>query len=67
MPRPAILEAYNVERTTAATLAAGGNGQGTLLGNLLQDTAKALGGTVSTWEPVPDGAVWHLRVHLSFP
>jgi hypothetical protein len=51
MPRPAILEGFNVERSTAAALAAGGNGQGTLLGNMLEDAARALGGTVTRWEP----------------
>src|SRR5437667_541 len=34
MPKPAILEGYNVEKTTRATLAGGGDGQGTLIGNL---------------------------------
>jgi hypothetical protein len=67
MPRPAILEAYNVERTTAAAPAAGGDGQRTLLGNMLDDAARALGGAVVRWEPVWDGSAWHLRVHLSFP
>src|SRR5207249_4811787 len=52
MPRPAILEAFNVEKTTAADLAAGGTGQGTLIGNLLEDAAIALGGVVTRWEPV---------------
>jgi hypothetical protein len=67
MPRPAILEAFNVEKTTAAAIAAGGDDQGTRIGNLLQDTAHALGGTVLRWEPLRDGTIWHLRVHLSFP
>ena len=67
MPRPTILEGYNVGRTTRAALAAGGSGQGTLIGNLMEDTAKALGATVSQWEPVPDGPFWHLRVHVSYP
>jgi hypothetical protein len=67
MPRPTILEGYNVERTTAAALAAGAGGQGTLIGNLLEDTARALGGTVSRWEPIQDGSCWHLRAHVSYP
>jgi hypothetical protein len=67
MPRPAVLEAYNVERTTHAALAAGGNGRGTLLGNLLEDTAQALGGGVARWEPIPNGNAYHLRVHLTYP
>jgi hypothetical protein len=67
VPAPAILEAYNVERNTAAALAAGGDGQGTLLGNMLEDAAAALGATVTRREPIRDGNAWHLRVHLSFP
>jgi hypothetical protein len=67
MSRPAILEAYNVVRTTAAVLDAGGDGQGTRLGNMLEDAAKALGGTVIRWEPLRDGSTWHLRVHISYP
>jgi len=61
MPKPIVLEAYNVEKTTSAALAAGGNGRGKLLGNLLEDTAKALGGTIRHWEPVQDGSNFHLR------
>lgn len=67
MPKPAILEGYNVERTTAANLAKGGTGQGTLLGNLLEDTATALGGTVTRWEPIQDANAWRLRVHVTYP
>jgi hypothetical protein len=67
MPKPAILEAFNVERGTAAELSAGGTGQGTRIGNLLEDAAAALGGTVIRWEPVPDGSLWHLRVHVAHP
>ena len=67
MPRPIILEGYNVERTTAAALAAGADGQGTLIGNLLEDTPQALGGAVSRWEPIQDGGCWHLRAHVSYP
>jgi hypothetical protein len=67
MPKPAVLEGYNVERTTAAALASGGNGQGTLLGNMLEDAARALGGTVTRWEPVRDGTIWHLRIPISYP
>jgi hypothetical protein len=67
MPRPVILEAYNVERTTQAVLAAGGNGQGTLIGNLLEDTVKGLGGTITRWEPIPNGSSFHLRVQVSYP
>jgi hypothetical protein len=67
MAKPAILEGFNVERATAAVLASGGNGQGTLIGNLLEDAARALGGTVTRWEPIRDGSSWHLRVHVSYP
>lgn len=67
MPKPGVLEGFNVERTTASALAAGGNGQGTLIGNMLEDAARALGGTVARWEPIKDGNIWHLRVHISYP
>jgi acetyl esterase/lipase len=67
MPTPAILEGFNVETTTAAVLTSGGNGQGTLIGRLLDDVAKALGGTVTRWEPVKDGNTWNLRAHVSYP
>jgi hypothetical protein len=67
MGRPAVLEGYNVERTTRAALAAGGNGRGTLIGNTLEDTVRALGGAIARWEPVPDGNYYHLRVHISYP
>jgi hypothetical protein len=67
LPRPAILEAYNVERTTADALAAGRDGQGTRVGNLLEDVVRARGGTVVRWQPIHDGTAWHLRVHISYP
>jgi hypothetical protein len=67
MPRPAILEGFNVEKTTALVLAAGGNGQGTRVGNMVEDAASALGGIVTRWEPIQDGNAWHLRVHISYP
>ncbi len=67
MSRPAILEAYNVERTTRAALAAGGDGQATLIGNLLEDTVNGLGGTITQWEPIHDHSSFHLRVHISYP
>ncbi len=67
VPRPAILEAFNVEPGTAAALRAGGTGQVTRVGNVLADAAVALGGTVARWEPVPDGNAWHLRVHIAYP
>jgi hypothetical protein len=67
MAKPLILEAFNVAAITAATLTAGGNGQGTVIGNLLQDAARALGASITCWEPVQDGRSWHLRIHLSFP
>jgi len=67
MSRPAILEAYNVERSTRGSLRAGGNGQGTLVGNLLEDTARALGGTIVRWEAIPDGNSFHLRIHVIYP
>lgn len=67
VPKPAVLEGFNVERTTASALATGGNGQGTLIGIMLEDAARALGGTVTRWEPIKDGNIWHLRVHISYP
>lgn len=67
MPKPVILEGYNVERNTSAALAAGADGQGTRIGNMLEDAAQALGGTIVRWEPIKDGSVWHLRVHLAYP
>ncbi len=65
--RPTILEGYNVEKTTAAVLAAGGTGHGTRIGNMLADLAAALGGSVTLWEPIRDGSIWHLRVHVAYP
>lgn len=67
LPRPTILEAYNVERTTADTLRAGGDGTGTRVGRMLEDTATALNGIVVAWEPISDGTAWHLRVHIAYP
>lgn len=67
MPKPSIIEGFNVERITAAALGAGGTGQGTRMGNVLEDAARALGGNVSRWEPILDGGIWHLRVHISYP
>lgn len=67
MPKPIVLEGYNVERTTAAALANGGTGQGTLIGNMLEDAAAALGGIVARWEPIQDGNAWHLRAHVTYP
>ncbi len=67
MPRPEILEAFNVERRTSDALRAGGTGQGTHIGDMLEDAAKALGGVVSRWEPIRDGTIWHLRLHISYP
>ena len=68
MPRPSILEAHNVrEPSTRAALAAGGRGQGTLLGNTLADTAAALGATIDRWESVWDGSTYHIRAHVSYP
>jgi hypothetical protein len=42
LPKPTILETFNVEKSTAAALTSGGNGQGTRIGNMLDDTAKSL-------------------------
>ena len=67
LPRPTILEMYNVETTTYMALAAGSNGQGTLLGNSLVDTAAALGGTIIGWEPILDANCYHLRIHVVYP
>ena|GEM_PF-2829437 len=65
--KPAILEGFNVEKSTAAALGSGSDGRGTLIGNMLADTAKALGATITLWEPIRDGGIWHLRIHLSHP
>lgn len=67
MPKPAILEGFNVEKNTANNLIAGGTGAGTRIGRLLDDTAKVLGGFVTRWEPVKDGGIWHLRAHIAYP
>ncbi len=67
VPRPTILEGYNVEKSTAGVLAAGGNGQGTRIGTMLNDLATALGGTLTLWEPIRDGTIWHLRAHIAYP
>jgi hypothetical protein len=67
MPKPSIIEGINVERSTAAALGAGGTGQGTRIGNMLEDAARALGGSVTRWEPILDGSIWHLRVHIGYP
>jgi hypothetical protein len=66
LPKPTILEAFNVEKSTATALASGGNGQGTRIGNMLDDAAKSLSGRVTRWEPIKDGNIWHLRVHVSY-
>jgi hypothetical protein len=42
-------------------------GPGTRIGNLLNDAVTALGGAVTRWEPVLDGTLWHLRVHITYP
>ena len=34
---------------------------------MLEDAAGALGGTVTRWEPIKDGPVWRLRVHIVYP
>ena len=67
MSTPMMLEAFNVERTTAGILAAGGSGRGTRIGDMLDDAVRSLGGSVTRWEPVLDAAVWHLCVHVSYP
>ena len=67
MPKPAIIEGFNVDRNTASALAAGGTGGGTRIGNVLEVAAGDLGGTVTRWEPIRDGSIWHLRVHIRYP
>lgn len=67
MPAPAILEAYNVERSTAAALAAGSDGSDTPLGRFLGRVAIALGGVVVRWEPIPIGRDFHLWAHVEYP
>ena len=66
-PKPMILEGYNVEKGTLAALAAGSTGQGTLIGNFLDDAAAALGGTIVHWKPIQDVGCYHLRVHIAYP
>lgn len=67
MHRPAIVEGYNVERTTATALTNRASGQATLIGNMLEDLATALSGSVCRWEPIQDGNAWHLRAHITYP
>lgn len=67
MPRPTIIEGFNVEKTTAIRLDAGGSGQNTRVGNMLENAAGALGGTVLRWEPIRQGTIWNLRAHLTYP
>jgi hypothetical protein len=67
MPEPAIIEAFNVEKSTAFALDSGGTGQGTRIGNLLSDAARELGGTITRWEPIKDGQIWRLRIYVSYP
>jgi hypothetical protein len=67
MPKPAIIEAFNVEISTALVLDTGGTGRGTRMGELLADRAKALGWTITQWEPIKDGQIWRLRIHISYP
>jgi hypothetical protein len=62
LSQPTILEGYNVEKTTRAVLVSGQDGRGSRIGNLLADTATALGGIVVRWEPMQDGSAWHLRL-----
>ena len=66
LTRPTILEAFSVEATTREALRRGGEGPGTLLGNLLEDLAVALSGTIIRWEPIAEGKYYHLRVHLTY-
>ena len=65
--KPACLEAYNVEPTTAYALASGADGQGTPIGNMLDDAANGLGATVARWEPSNVGNAWQLRIYLLYP
>jgi hypothetical protein len=67
MPEPAMIEAFNVEKSTALVLNSGVTGSGTRMGDLLADAASALGGTITQWEPVKDGRMWRLRIHISYP
>jgi hypothetical protein len=67
MPRPAILEAYNVRGATAAVLRAGSDGSDTPLGRFLGRVAVALVGAVVRWEPVLDGSCYHLWAHVEYP
>jgi len=55
------LEGFNVEKTTAVALNAGG------FGHMLEDAARSLGGTIVRWEPIRNGGIWNLRAHLSYP
>lgn len=67
LPRPNVLESYNVDKRTRTALSAGGDGQGTPAGYLLENTVKALGGMISRWEPEKDVGAYHLRVHIVYP
>ena len=65
--QPTIIEAYNVEASTKYNLRNGGDGQGTVIGNLLCDIVDAVGGTIDRWETIAAGGGFHLRVHVMYP
>lgn len=67
VPQPGVLEGYNVDRWTRAALRAGGDGQGTPAGYLLDNTVMALDGAIIRWEPESDIVAYHLRVHIVYP
>src|SRR5204863_6104527 len=45
----------------------GGDGKGTVIGNMLEDTVTALGGTVLRRVPVQGGNAFHLQVWITYP
>jgi hypothetical protein len=48
MPKPSVVEAYNViERSTRLAILSGRDGTGTVIGNLLEDIVRALGGIIT--------------------
>ncbi len=67
MLRPVVLEGYNVEKSTSAALKSGSTGEGTRIGYLIANVAKALRADIVRWESEREGEIWHLRIYLSYP
>ena len=66
LSHPLILEAYNVEMTTAEALTIGSTGEGTRVGYFLANLARAFGADIVRWESERELETWHLRIHLSY-